>query len=79
MSASNQGPYSQHIIFIVTYEATQEARMLHNISLQRLSNVNAPAYWSNLYVIKKRSVMDTVQDGALLMSQITNFYWQIIG
>ncbi len=33
-----QGPYSQHYIFIVTYESAQLARVLHNTRLERLSN-----------------------------------------
>ncbi len=41
-----QGPYSQQIIFFVTYESVQKARVLHNIRLQRLSNVKS----SNLLV-----------------------------
>ncbi len=32
------GAYSQHFIFFVTYELAQQARMLHNIRLQKLSN-----------------------------------------
>jgi len=31
--------YSQHIFFFVTFKSAQLARMLHNIRLQRLSNV----------------------------------------
>jgi len=31
------GPYSQHIIFIVTYELTQEARVLYGTRLERLT------------------------------------------
>jgi hypothetical protein len=39
-------PYSKHIIFFVTYKLAQKARVLHNIRLQRLSNVKR----SNLLV-----------------------------
>jgi hypothetical protein len=35
----NQGAYSQHIFFFTTFGWAQQARMLHNIRLQRLSYV----------------------------------------
>ncbi len=33
------GAYSHYCIFFVTYKLAQQARMLHNIRLQKLSNV----------------------------------------
>jgi hypothetical protein len=39
----DQGAYSQHFIFFVTYESAQKARMLHNIKPERLaSDMNKP-------------------------------------
>jgi hypothetical protein len=35
---ANQGPYSQHCIFFVTYESAQLARAFHNTRLERLAN-----------------------------------------
>ncbi len=33
-----QGPFSQHYIFIVTYESAQITRVLHNTRQERLAN-----------------------------------------
>jgi len=38
MSDRDQGPYSQHFIFSVTYESAQLVRVLHYTRLKRLSN-----------------------------------------
>ncbi len=33
-----QGPYSQHSIFFITYESAQKARVFHNTMLERLTS-----------------------------------------
>ncbi len=34
----DQGPYSQHFIFFVTYESSQYVRVLHYITLERVAS-----------------------------------------
>jgi len=37
-SSPYQGPYSQHFIFVVTYESAKQAGLLHITKLERLAS-----------------------------------------
>jgi hypothetical protein len=40
-----QGPYSQHLIFFVTYEMAQKARVLNYTRRKGLEGSNTQTYW----------------------------------
>ncbi len=44
---ANQGQYSQHFIFFVSYKWAQQAKVLHFIRLEGLSRTNTLAYWAH--------------------------------
>ncbi len=53
----NLGQYSQRIIFFVAYESAQQAWMLHNIRLQRLSNVKCSNLLAQFINYEDRGVL----------------------
>ncbi len=42
------GPYTQHFIFFVTFELSQQARVLHYSGLERLIRTNTLTYWPHM-------------------------------
>ncbi len=68
----DQGTYSKHFIFFVTYESAQQARVLHNTRLERLANEKHSNFISPIHKVgRKISVVNTVPDLAFLGNWVT--------
>jgi hypothetical protein len=57
LKSKNQGPYSQHFIFFVTYEWAPKARLLHYTGVERLFRDKNHSLLSSFVSCKNKEVL----------------------